>query len=82
MSWYRDTYLRSHHWNEFRLYAIANAGFRCQRCGAKGSLDVHHRTYARLYHERLPDVRVLCRACHKRAERLRRLRKAVLRVFL
>lgn len=32
-------------------------------------LDIHHRTYTRLGHERPADFLVLCRRCHKRQHR-------------
>ena len=65
-AWYRKKYLRSPHWRARRARSIALAGNRCERCGRGGSLDVHHRSYARLGRERDRDLRVLCRDCHDR----------------
>ena len=72
-SWYQ-AYLRSHHWRRTRKRMVARAGYRCQRCGwedrnkdrKRGTrLHVHHKSYARVGHERLSDLEVLCYRCHK-----------------
>lgn len=66
--WYRDYYLQSKHWRSFKRRAKEHYGNKCARCFRHGSfvmLDVHHLTYARLWSERLEDVQLLCRDCHK-----------------
>jgi 5-methylcytosine-specific restriction endonuclease McrA len=72
--WYRDVYLRSAHWRSLRIWALEAADWRCQRCGktmsvAGGSLDVHHKHYRTVGHERPSDLEVLCRPCHERKGR-------------
>ena len=58
-------YLKSEHWLNFRLVVLSFWGNRCSVCNKGGCvLDVHHRTYERLWNERLEDVVVLCRDCH------------------
>jgi hypothetical protein len=52
-------------WRRRRRRALRRAGRRCQRCGAPGPLDVHHRTYARLGRERPGDLLALCESCHR-----------------
>jgi hypothetical protein len=59
-------YLRSPHWRALRRQALDLAQRRCP-CGARTELQVHHLTYARLGAERLGDLAVLCRGCHRRA---------------
>jgi len=59
-------YLRSPLWRLRRRIWILRAGGRCQRCGSRRQLTIHHRTYERLGHERRADVRVLCWDCHRR----------------
>ena len=69
--WYRRFYLRSKHWRHMRGSALIRAGFRCERCGASDdlvTLDVHHKKY-NLFHERLSELEVLCRACHMQEHR-------------
>ena len=62
-------YLKSDHWREVRKEKLKEAGYKCERCGAKESLDIHHLTYARLGHERMSDLQALCRPCHRKAGR-------------
>jgi len=58
-------YLQTDHWQNLRKRALGRAHYRCQLCNTNGTqLDVHHRTYERLGHERLGDLTVLCTDCH------------------
>lgn len=57
-------YLQSAHWRTLRRKALENAEHSCQLCNSESALNVHHRTYDRLGHERLADLIVLCRDCH------------------
>ena len=59
-------YLHSPLWRLRRRIWILRAGGRCQRCGSRRRLTIHHRTYQRLGHERRADVTVLCWNCHRR----------------
>lgn len=61
---YDKGYLSSEHWKRFRAKALAHAGYRCRKCPATTTLQVHHLTYDRLGHELLEDVVVLCNSCH------------------
>ena len=58
-------YLRSPLWRLRRRLWILRAGGRCERCRSRHRLTIHHRTYARLGHERRTDVAVLCWDCHR-----------------
>lgn len=77
-------YIASHHWrlNPARLAELEASGFRCRVCNANGegeggSIEVHHRTYARLGHEQPGDLTALCRTCHRVVtDHLRRTRFA------
>ncbi len=54
-----------------RAAALAWAQERCQVCYSPDDLDVRHRTYARLGHELVSDLTVLCATCRGRyADRL------------
>lgn len=64
--WYRRTYLKSPHWYAVRAQKIKEAGGKCEDCGAGGRLDVHHESYKNLGHERMKDLRVNCRKCHRK----------------
>lgn len=58
-------YLKSVLWKRFRSWAIEFYGRRCEFCGSENGLSVHHWTYKRLGRERIDDVGVYCRECHK-----------------
>lgn len=47
-----------------RNQAVRDAGYRCQRCGGKREIQVHHRSYDNLGHESSADLEVLCASCH------------------
>lgn len=65
--WYRLVYLRSDHWKDLRLRAMAALEkVCCQQCGATRSLDVHHLRYRSIYDVKVTDLQVLCRACHEK----------------
>lgn len=67
-----EAYIHSLEWYVVKERAIKAARGRCQRCGAKRDLQVHHLTYERLGHELPQDLSVLCPDCHEAADRKRR----------
>ena len=61
-------YLVSPWWTARKAAVIRYRGYRCQRCGLKPSngLQLHHRTYVRLFRELPEDLELLCVDCHRR----------------
>lgn len=59
-------YLKSKDWAARRLERMKIDKFRCQMCGSKHNLNVHHLTYDRLGCEKMTDLLTLCKYCHKR----------------
>lgn len=59
-----QAYLRTPEWQARRQVALAAALNRCQVCNGAERLDVHHRTYERIFNELPTDLTVLCRNCH------------------
>lgn len=59
-------YLQSPHWKQTRAVAIHYAGYKCNYCGEKENLQVHHNTYRHKGYERPEDLDVVCRSCHSR----------------
>jgi len=59
-------YLLSEKWASLRIKKIAEAGGKCQMCNKNVSLQVHHRTYDNIFNEKLSDLIVLCKYCHKK----------------
>lgn len=66
-----DEYLKSKHWQSFRLKAILHYGKKCLMCGTKEVpyFHVHHLTYENKGREKLKDVVVLCEICHNEVHR-------------
>lgn len=60
-------YMNSPEWKSVRQKAFVAHGRKCQCCGATKNLEVHHRHYDTLGHERVEDLEVLCVACHDEA---------------
>lgn len=58
-------YLNSPNWRLRRNAALRRVGFRCERCGSKRDLQVHHKTYDRLGAELDSDLEALCLLCHE-----------------
>lgn len=58
-------YLQSDWWKKRRRAKLRSAGFRCEKCGKGGPLQVHHLTYKTLWRERDRDLQVVCRGCHE-----------------
>ncbi len=55
-------------WMLTRERTLRNFQFICDDCGkrrTKRNIDVHHNTYARIFHEEPDDLAVLCKTCHK-----------------
>lgn len=66
-----SAYLKSEAWRELRAKVIADRGFRCESCGNYGQVQAHHLTYERVGHERIEDLKVLCKPCHEASHRRR-----------
>lgn len=58
-------YLKSAQWKEKRKMALAIYGGSCGMCGSRHDLEVHHRHYKNIFHERIEDLMILCEPCHK-----------------
>ena len=64
-------YLNSDHWKILKAkYGRSKLPKNCGACGAKGCVDMHHKTYKRIGQERLNDLIPLCRDCHEMAHYL------------
>lgn len=57
-------YIQTSEWRNRRNRVLKLAGFRCEQCGAKRDVQVHHKTYERLGREFDVDLEVLCPDCH------------------
>ena len=69
-------YINSERWYKKREYWLEMADYECEWCSKHGcALHVHHLTYTNFMHEHDDDVIVLCPACHKHADIIRKLIK-------
>ena len=59
-------YLKSSAWGYLKNLVLKAAEHRCRLCNSDKRLQVHHRTYERIGHERIADLFVLCENCHGR----------------
>lgn len=57
-------YYWGEHWRRVRQAAIADRLGRCEECGSRDQLHVHHLFYDRIGAEEVEDLQVLCRDCH------------------
>ena len=58
-------HLQSVYWKALRKQRLALAKHKCELCGTKYNLHLHHITYRRLTIELITDVRILCKECHQ-----------------
>lgn len=66
---YRNDYLLSDHWHDFKVTYYTAHAKQCAFCQATGRIDLHHKTYARIGHEGEHDVVPLCRLHHEAVHR-------------
>ena len=59
-------YLESDGWRELRSEVLKRDGWRCRLCNRAELVEIHHRTYQRIYRERPEDLTTLCHWCHER----------------
>jgi 5-methylcytosine-specific restriction endonuclease McrA len=58
-------YLLSELWCKKREWILECFNYKCQKCGTTINLQVHHKDYTNVGNEKLRDVIVLCKHCHK-----------------
>jgi hypothetical protein len=78
LRWQRSSPYYGPEWLEARRSCLERDHFRCQGCGYRGPLDVHHRVPLRQFKttaeaNRLENLIALCRACHAHADAAYRL---------
>ena len=61
-----DNFLASDWWKMKREAIFEAKGKKCEICGSKFRVEIHHKTYQHLGNERLDDVLVVCHSCHSK----------------
>lgn len=69
--WYRNIYLHSPHWSFTRwwkklVFFITHGAVYCEKCGSERRLQIHHIHYRHIGHERLYDLQIICKLCHRK----------------
>ena len=59
-------YLTSDQWKMMRAGLFYMRGEKCEKCGSEENLQIHHNTYANIFKEKLSDLEILCRSCHRK----------------
>ncbi len=59
-------YLNSPQWGAKRLKVLRRDKFVCQKCKTQRATQVHHKTYKRIFRERLTDLMSVCAECHRK----------------
>ena len=63
---YRKDYYKSRVWKEVREQKFDQVGRECEECDATDYLHIHHDQYKTIGREKMDDLQVLCRSCHKK----------------
>ena len=63
-----NEHLNSEKWRDLKRTIMKRRGHKCERCGSTSYLELHHKTYERLGHERASDLELLCPLCHEVAD--------------
>ena len=80
MNYYQ--YIKSDLWKQKKAKFYASKYFKngrfCMCCKTKNvPLEVHHKTYKRLFKERLSDLFAVCRTCHELIHQIHKTRKSI-----
>lgn len=59
-------YIRSECWKRTRQRILQRAKGRCESCGTRARLQVHHLNYDNLGNESPEDLQALCGTCHEK----------------
>jgi HNH endonuclease len=58
-------YIKSEAWTEKRARILKHARGKCEKCGKRKAIQVHHKTYKRVGREKDEDLAALCGPCHQ-----------------
>lgn len=60
-------YLLSKEWMEVKIDLLQLRGCKCEKCKSvkpANKLQIHHKTYVRIFNEKPSDLIILCARCH------------------
>lgn len=70
-------YISSPKWKLVCKRYWAAYGRKCQACGSRNHLHVHHKSYDRFGREPLTDLAGLCNTCHRAVHAIHRANRGV-----
>jgi 5-methylcytosine-specific restriction endonuclease McrA len=59
-------YLLSDEWQQIRNELFESRGRNCEICHSTKFLQIHHKTYKRVFREDPADLIIVCRTCHEK----------------
>jgi len=62
----KQAYMKSDQWRTLKNIKLYQTNHKCECCGSKSNLQLHHNTYKRLGQEKLTDLNTLCGNCHSK----------------
>src|SRR5882757_1588820 len=71
------TYIRSPRWKAVCGRYWALYGRKCQACGSRKQLHVHHNTYDRFGREIMSDLTGVCQPCHRLIHQMHRANRKI-----
>lgn len=71
-----NRYIKSPIWSKKRKEAFLFHGKFCHKCTNTTNLQVHHLTYENIFNEKMEDLMILCKPCHKRVHEKNYKKKA------
>lgn len=70
-------YIKSPQWKAKCARYWALNGKKCQACGSRKNLHVHHNTYDRFKREIMADLTGVCHECHRKIHQAHRANRSV-----
>lgn len=64
-----EEYLQTPHWQKIKQQIYKKRNGECEKCRKRYTLQVHHKTYKNIGHEKLSELSLLCKGCHYRTHR-------------
>lgn len=56
----KQAYMQSSKWKTLKSIKLSQTNHKCEHCGSKSNLQLHHNTYKRLGAEDIADLNILC----------------------
>jgi 5-methylcytosine-specific restriction endonuclease McrA len=63
-------YLLSDEWAQLKIDLFNYRGKKCEKCGSKTKICVHHKTYDNIFKEEYSDLIILCKICHEKTHQI------------